>query len=338
MQKTKESWIERIKMFACVLVVAGHFFQSMIMAGILPRTALYDWFVDTIYFFHVPLFFICSGYLYQKRSCVNSVGSWKTNILKKAVALGIPYVVFSAVTWALKSVFSDSVNTQNEALVETLLLSPASPYWYLYALFFIFLVTPTFRDKKMAGWVLAGSSAAKAISVFTDGTEIFALDTVLTNEIWFVLGMVMCVFDLPTVLRRTSRVWVGYPLAALFAVLSVAVSVAGWDAPVIGFGMGILGCTATILIVLQRKADREILPLVTLFAKNTMPVFLMHTIFAAGLRAVLMKLGIMAPAVHMILGLSVSFAGPVIAAEIMQRLKLDVILNPAKYIKISPKS
>ena len=60
-------WIDNIKLFACILVAAGHFFMSMTASGVISDTMAYNWFIDTIYYFHVPLFFICSGYLYQKK-------------------------------------------------------------------------------------------------------------------------------------------------------------------------------------------------------------------------------------------------------------------------------
>lgn len=74
----------------------------MTKANILPENNLYKWFEMTIYYFHVPLFFICSGYLYQKYSRVTSVDCWCKNILKKALALGVPYMTFSTATWVLK--------------------------------------------------------------------------------------------------------------------------------------------------------------------------------------------------------------------------------------------
>lgn len=159
--RTREKWVDDVKVIACILVVLGHFFQSMTKANILPENDLYKWFNTTIYYFHVPLFFICSGYLYQKYSRVNDFKSWKRNVAKKAMALGVPYVTFSTATWVLKTVFSGSVNDQIGGLWDTLLLHPASPYWYLYALFFIFLVTPTFSTTKMAVAGLAVAAVAK---------------------------------------------------------------------------------------------------------------------------------------------------------------------------------
>ena len=100
--RTREKWVDDVKVIACILVVVGHFFQSMVKASILPDSGLYEWFITTVYYFHVPLFFICSGYLYQKYSKVNSVDSWRRNIAKKVLALGVPYVTFST---AKKGIF-----------------------------------------------------------------------------------------------------------------------------------------------------------------------------------------------------------------------------------------
>lgn len=38
---TREKWVDDVKVIACILVVLGHFFQSMIKANILPENDLY---------------------------------------------------------------------------------------------------------------------------------------------------------------------------------------------------------------------------------------------------------------------------------------------------------
>ena len=60
--RTREKWVDDVKVIACILVVVGHFFQSMVKASILPDSGLYEWFITTVYYFHVPLFFICKKY------------------------------------------------------------------------------------------------------------------------------------------------------------------------------------------------------------------------------------------------------------------------------------
>ncbi len=169
--RTREKWVDDIKVIACILVVLGHFFQSMTKANILPENDLYGWFNTTIYYFHVSLFFICSGYLYQKYSRVNSVGNWVKNVLKKALALGVPYATFTTATWILKKVFSNSVNDQIGGLGDTMFLHPTAPYWYLYALFFIFLVTPTFSGVKVAAVGMILALAAKVLILTGGGVQ-----------------------------------------------------------------------------------------------------------------------------------------------------------------------
>ena len=49
--RTREKWADDVKVIACILVVLGHFFQSMTKANILPENDLYEWFETTIYYF-----------------------------------------------------------------------------------------------------------------------------------------------------------------------------------------------------------------------------------------------------------------------------------------------
>lgn len=325
--RTREKWIDDVKVIACILVVLGHFFQSMTKASILPENDLYEWFETTIYYFHVPLFFICSGYLYQKYSKVNGVSSWCKNVAKKALALGVPYATFTTVTWVLKKMFSSSVNDQIGGLGDTLLLHPTAPYWYLYALFFIFLVTPTFSSVKAAAVGLVIAIVAKGL-ILTGGDSVYAVSTVLSNEIWFVLGMSICVFDVQLKGRKVQ----GTICGLLFMILSIAVYTAEISGSAISFSMGLLACVAVILIVagFEEKFGRGM----DVLAKYTMPIFLMHTLFAASLRSVLIKIGIENAVIHVVLGLVISFAGPIIAAWIMKKTKwLEFFLYPNKFIR-----
>ena len=326
--RTREKWVDDVKVIACILVVLGHFFQSMTKANILPENNLYGWFNTTIYYFHVPLFFICSGYLYQKYGKVNSVGSWCKNVAKKALALGVPYVSFSTATWVLKKVFSSSVNDQIGGLGDTLFFHPTAPYWYLYALFFIFLVTPTFSSVKAAAVELIVALAAKVLILTGGGYSVYAVSTVLSNEIWFVLGMSICAFNVQLKGRKVQ----GMICGLLFMILSGVVYTAEISGSASSFIMGLLACIAVIMLVagFEEKFGRGMDSL----AKYTMPIFLMHTLFAAPLRSILMKIGIENAVIHVVLGLVISFAGPIIAAWIMKKTKwLEFFLYPVDYIK-----
>jgi len=326
--RTREKWVDDVKVIACILVVLGHFFQSMTKANILPASDLYQWFNTTIYYFHVPLFFICSGYLYQKYSKVNNVGSWCKNVSKKALALGVPYTTFTTATWVLKKAFSSSVNDQIGGLGDTLFLHPTAPYWYLYALFFIFLVTPTFISLKAAVVGLIVALAAKVLILTWGGYSVYAVSTVLSNEIWFVLGMSICVFDVQLKGKRAHGMIGGF----LFMMLSVTVYMMGIRNDAVSFAMGLLACVAVILMVADY--ENKFGKYIDFLAKYTMPIFLMHTLFAAPTRSVLLKMGVKNAVVHVVLGVSISFAGPILAAWIMKKTKwLEFFVYPNKFIK-----
>ncbi len=328
--RTREKWVDDVKVIACILVVLGHFFQSMTKANILPANDLYEWFNMTIYYFHVPLFFICSGYLYQKYSEVNSARRWYRNVAKKALILGVPYITFTTITWILKTLFSNSVNDDIGGLYSTLIFHPTAPYWYLYALFFIFLVTPTFSGIKMAVAGLILAVGAKICSLTGMWNSIYAVSTVISNEIWFVLGMSICIFDVKTEDKKQQGVLSG----VLFIALSVAVYMTDFHSVLVTFAMGGLGCVAVLLLVGRGFKEKRFRKVMDFLAKYTMPIFLMHTLFAAPMRTVLLKTGIENAVIHVVLGLGISFIGPIIAAWIMKKTKwLEFFLYPNRVCK-----
>ena len=331
--KQREIWVDNVKVIACILVVLGHFFQSMTQANVLSANDLYQWFNQTIYYFHVPLFFICSGYLYQKLSVVNDVHSWGRNVLKKLLVLGIPYFTFSLATWVLKTLFSSSVNSEIGGLGDTLFLHPTSPYWYLYALFFLFLITPTFRNRSMAMIGLIIALAFKALGIF-GGYGVQVISYILSNEIWFVIGMCLSVLEFKKYLLKRSLI---IPIATgvIFLLLSVRVYMIGIDHGVISFLLGLLACFSVVTLTAKIYENRGQSAAFGTLAKYTMPIFLMHTLFAAPLRTVLFKLGIQNAVIHVILGIAISFIGPMIAAVIMKKSKwLEFFLYPGKFIKM----
>jgi fucose 4-O-acetylase-like acetyltransferase len=305
----------------------------MVKSDILLDNALHGWFNQTIYYFHVPLFFICSGYLFQKFTQIETFAQWGNNFLKKFISLAVPYFVFSLATYIMKTVFADSVNKESGGLIDALFLNPTSPYWYLYAMVFIFLITVTINSKGKAVIFIAVALAVKVVSFFVH-SKIYALETVLQNEIWFVSGMLLCYCNVPEKLRNLKIYW-GFLISVLFIAVSVVVyCYTDWN-DAIAFLMGVFGCISVLLIAIKTEKVNFLNKLTPVLAKYTFPVFLMHTIFAAGFRSVLLKIGISNSVVHIILGLTVSFVGPMLAAVIMKKIKwIEFLLYPTKIIRI----
>lgn len=137
--------------------------------------------------------------------------------------------------------------------------------------------------------------------------------------------MSICAFNVQMKGRKVQ----GTIFGMLFVILSIVVYTAEIGGSAISFAMGLLACVAVILMVadFEQKSGR----IINFLAKYTMPIFLMHTLFAAPLRSVLMKIGIENAVVHVVLGLGISFIGPIVAAWIMKKTKwLEFFLYPNK--------
>ncbi len=140
--------------------------------------------------------------------------------------------------------------------------------------------------------------------------------------------MSICAFNVQLKGRKVQ----GTIFGLLFIILSIVVYTTENSSSAISFAMGLLACVAVILMVagFEEKFGRGM----DFLAKYTMPIFLMHTLFAAPARSVLLKMGITNAVVHIVLGLAISFAGPIIAAWIMKKTKwLEFFLYPNKFIR-----
>lgn len=125
----------------------------------------------------------------------------------------------------------------------------------------------------------------------------------------------------------------GIVCGIVFIILSITVYIMDVESNVVSFTLGVLACAAVIFTIagFEEKFGRGM----DFFAKYTMPIFLMHTLFAAPLRAVLLQLRLTNAVIHVIAGLGISFIGPIIAAWIMKKTKwLEFFLYPNKFVKI----
>lgn len=340
MEKTRKIWVDNVKVIAIILVALGHLLQSFVKSGVIADSTGYKYLIQTIYLFHVPLFFICSGFLYQYLTKKQNFKAYSKNILKKLVALGIPYFVFSGITYLLKFIFSSSVNTENEGnFFHTLFVDPVAPYWFLYALFFLFLVSPILKSKADAIIRFVLAVVLYTLSVTVDFSFLPAVLNeivfqIFNNLIWFVIGMELSFFDFEKNLHKIHGL-----AFIVFLFMSVPYFKNLGKLPAFlesnsRLIYGVFACMGIISFIGAAYKDNKQTKIFGFLSKYTMPIFLMHTIFAAACRSVLFKIGIHSAPVHIAVGLLASFAFPIIAAMIMEKIKLDILYNPTKYIKI----
>lgn len=327
-----ELWIDLTKMLACVLVALGHLLQSLVKSNIIQNGYGYQWFNKTIYLFHVLLFFVCSGYIYQKYSHIDTFTEWKKNIVKKFISLGIPYFTFSTITFVLKTIFSSDINTRTETgLFGTLFVSPISPYWFLYSLFMIFVFVPTCKTDKLMKFVLVLCVLCNVLSIVVGINLPYFISTVFSYSVWFVIGMAMAKWNW---LKHINK-WIGIVGIVLFFFCSLFV----WKYNNLNqFIKNVMGFAAVISImglIYSFRYGIQNCDVIRKMGLFIMPIYLMHTISASCCRIVLMKVGINNPIVHIMVGISASLIMPMIYTIIARKVKiLDFFIYPQKYVKL----
>lgn len=315
-------WVDNLKLFACLLVVIGHLYMSIMAGGwISENNILYCWPVQTVYTFHVPLFFVCSGFLYQATAPDNwSVKKHIGNIKKKAIALGVPYVTFSSITLLMKNVFSAEVNNVAPPFLKTLLLEPIAPYWYLYTLFLLFCIIPTVtgdrKKNKLVGMtVLVCLIKVIYVGWLADKALPDLLAKVMTSAFWFCIGMLITEFPFKRS-KMASVVATGSIFVA--GVISYFVYGSPNENRMVQFFFATIFVVA-ITYFFQSKEHHKTNGLVSHSVKYFMPVYVLHTIVAAGMRTVLLKVGISSGVLHFVIGLCVSVFVPICIYTIAEK-------------------
>ena len=132
--------VDKLKGYACFLVLFGHVIMGVRLAGVnIPL--FFKGMELFIWSFHVALFLFLSGVVYKETNEWKSKKTRLSFIAHKFLNLGVPYFVFSTIYILINS-FVGEANTNSSALdVLNIWKTPVAQYWFLYALFFLFLIS-----------------------------------------------------------------------------------------------------------------------------------------------------------------------------------------------------
>lgn len=327
-------WVDSLKLFACLLVVFGHLYMSMASSGLMDGdSAVYLLPIQTVYTFHVPVFFVCSGFLYQYNKGGSSFSSHLMSLKRKIINLGVPYIVFSSATLLLKNVFASEVNNQATPFLRTILFEPIAPYWYLYTLLLIFCIIPRLGRPRAILKLLAVSLAIKVVYVLLP--EIIVLPDLIgkvaSNLVWFSLGMSLTVAGFrKLMMHRTMAIVLFIAAAAASLVLYGKENTDKITQFLIGFAFvySLVDLFMSIDVTNESRLLRQM-------SAYFLPVYVLHTICAACMRAILFKFGLDSLAIHLTVGFIASVFIPVVIYEIAERRWwLLILFEPTRALKM----
>ncbi len=132
----KDSTISILRALAFLFVLLGHSFPDSAYEFISPITRVAH---DGIYSFHMPLFFIISGYC-MTHILIQDEVSVKSEVKKRAYRLLVPYFVYSVIAIAPKLILAPLMYREFDAsMIWKIFIgnSPSGTLWYIYTLFFV---------------------------------------------------------------------------------------------------------------------------------------------------------------------------------------------------------
>lgn len=200
---TKTKWINYIKGFLMILVVLGH----AITGSARHSSALLEDIYNYIYLFHMPLFFMLAGYLFELNSEKYIKQGTGVFIRNKFLALIIPYISYSFVTylciWILNflpqvnAILGDAyqIGSLKECVIQILFWQDSldQHLWFVYALFFEFLINIVFiscvKKNPKRDWLLL--LVAVVLHCITLKCPIMIVQRIFNYLVYFVAGRII---------------------------------------------------------------------------------------------------------------------------------------------------
>ncbi len=326
--RVRDKYADCLKGYACFLVVFGHVIMGIRNSGAdVPMFG--EWLEKFIWTFHVALFMFLSGYIYEITGTWQSKGSRIKFILHKLLNLGVPYVVCSAIYITINSLIAGVNNQSNITDILWIWKTSTAQYWFLYALFGIFVIY-TVLSGAMENWQIAIVLLLSEYLAPAFGVTFGSFRACVTTGFIFGLGTMKS--RLPV---EKQRKFVKFGLIAVHIVLTAFLINRGWSSlPVIDHMEQILGIMASMAFVSLILYSRMVEKILLFLCRYSFPIYLLHTIFTAGMRIILNKAGIENYGIHIIIGLLTGIMIPFGGAWITDKIPLvDFFIYPSKNIK-----
>ena len=170
------------------LVVFGHSFPYIDEVS-LP---FYKYIHSLIYSFHMPLFFMISGFFAYKILNIKSYKEYKTFIASKFKKLMIPYLTISFITIPIKFLlnrFSERSISDSNILIDIFLYPWNNPiifFWFIYVLFLIFIFSPLIV--KLNKYVVITIFFILSI-IPIKNIQLMGISTIFSYSIYFFIGL-----------------------------------------------------------------------------------------------------------------------------------------------------
>ena len=175
-------WIDALKGFAILIVVIGHCAADSLASHTYVDYAKWiQMIADAIYSFHMPFFFMVSGYVFY---LTKSYRKWK----EKVRDFTIVYVIWCTLMWLSKYLMNGDVNHPVTIIdLFSIVYKPIMVYWYLYVLILFYAIFSYFKWEKIS-WGFLAALAGVATATKTINPDIGITNQMLYHMFYFTAG------------------------------------------------------------------------------------------------------------------------------------------------------
>ena len=330
-------WIDFGKGFTIFLVVVGHVFSGMFQSkSFIESKNLIFILTQSMYIFHIPVFFLLSGYLFKP------LNSWKeffNEVIKKLIILGIPYVFYSVMQFVLQKIGGDSV--RDAATFHDLLNIWRMPYgvaWYLLTLWWISIIFGLISIKIKNHFVLFFISFILLLSNFMLNFDNYLMSKITLWSSFYILGYLL----------RKSKIIEKYKVVlgsisgvVLVVYLSICIQYGIKD--VISYvnpGFSGLLFFASVFLAASIYPKLNQIPVFGDYFRNlgkdSLIIYLVHAPITSVTRIVFLKFGVTNLIVHIVIGTVLAWYGSIFVIHLMSKIPyIDFVFYPMNYLKKS---
>ncbi len=307
-QPVRVDWVDAAKGFAIVCVVLGHALRGLEPTGHLdPRTfAALD---ARIYAFYMPLFFMLSGFFHFEESPKSSVA----RLRRSTFGLLVPLVVWTYAFLMIRGVAGGLTN-QGGGLHDVMRLPVPGllHFWFLWALWLMHVATILAVAPLRGARLSTGALAALAVAA----AALASVPLPATVARWIGPAVAYLPFFLAggLVWRLLVALAPGPPIRLACAVgfAVVCASAAGPDWRPMPDAVLALLLAALAVVALSGGLGGAVGRAMGWMGALSLSIYVMHTIFSAGLRIALVEAGIRDAATIVVLTTAVGLVGPIL--------------------------
>ncbi|EKY22738.1 acyltransferase family protein [Clostridium celatum] len=271
-----------LKGLAILLMFIGH----AATPTFLKRPLSYEIVVQFIYSFHMPLFFIVSGFLAVKSININFRNDYFLLLKKRIIKLGVPYVVIALITNIALNIASGNITINGfiESIKTTIFypeLGAMGALWFLYALLIISILTPIITKISLEASIII----TIIINIFGPRDLYFlAINRISFFIVYYLIGMYVrkCYEDkkLKNINNKNIIIIGSVIFLGIYSlIISKGIVINRIIFNLYMFLCGLVGSLMMLLIIEKVKKCKGIISTVEIFGKYSMDIYIFSWFF-----------------------------------------------------------